>query len=445
MISEQVNSVWECKNCQAVFQSKDQIRANPDCCKNPELVLLAYSPELEKKARIEFGECYEKIISFIDYYMDMPKDYAKLTAIWILGTYLHKSFESYPYLFINAMRGSGKTRLLKIISHLASGSNGEVHSGLTEAVFFRIPPHRTLVIDEFENVGSKNKADLREYLNASYKKGGIVQRMKKVKDKDGEGYKTESFEPFKPVVMANIWGMDEVLGDRCISFILEKSNNPSKTKKLENFTNNQTILDIKRTLDAISMSLCHVMSQKNNINAWNNYIDNRYNDITTYTTLTTLTTLTTQQIEDDEVLLKIDNSGIEGRNLELLFPLLNVARILNDEVFEDILRIGSKIMVNKKEDELAESKDVSVIEFVSQLNPSYQIDFIYLNELLRKYIEYTGETDSEDKWLNAKWFGKSLKRLGLIIDKRRKTKGREITLNISKAKENLKMFQRKDE
>ena len=130
-------------------------------------------------AKIELGKCYERIIELIKKYMDMPEDQIKIIALWIIGTYFHSSFPSYPFLFLNAMRGSGKTRLLKIISHLAKGSNGNVQTGITEAVLFRLPSGTTLVLDECESIGSKEKAILREYLNACYKSGGVVQRMKK--------------------------------------------------------------------------------------------------------------------------------------------------------------------------------------------------------------------------------------------------------------------------
>jgi hypothetical protein len=399
------------------------------------------------KAKIAFGGCYEDIISFLGSYMEMPEDYKKLTAIWILGTYLHKEYEVFPYLFINAMRGSGKTRLLRIISQLACNSNGQVHTGLTESVFFRTPKHFTLVIDEFEGVGGKQKSELREYLNASYKRGGVVKRMKKVtKDKE-TNYEPEIFEPFKPIAMANIWGMDEVLGDRCISFLLQKSDNPAKTKKIENFSDNSIIKDIKRTLEEVSCRLCMLVASKEYMEAWNTYIDYKYLHPTLLTlpTLPTLPTSNLERLQQEEMFLKMDDSGIEGRNFELLFPLLLTAKILNFETFEDILRVGKDIMAWKKQDEMAESKDVSVIEFVSQCPQSYQLDYKLQIDLKREFnIFIGGVDDSDDKWLTNEWFGRSLKRLDLILDKRRKTKGNEVTLNIPKAKEKLRMFKKEE-
>ncbi len=135
----------------------------------------------EGEVRLSVGTTYEKIMEVIGRYMDMPEEYIRLVAIWILGTYVHETFNTFPYLFINAMRGSGKTRLLKIIACLSRGGNNQIQTGISEAVFFRTPKHKTLILDECEGIGSKDQQRLREYMNASYKRGSTVPRTKKVK------------------------------------------------------------------------------------------------------------------------------------------------------------------------------------------------------------------------------------------------------------------------
>ena len=132
----------------------------------------------------------------------------------------HSNFSTFPYLFVNAIRGSGKTRLLKIIASLSH--EGQLTASLTEAVMFRTTG--TLALDEFEGLNSKDNASLRELLNASYKKGTKIMRMTKKRGPDGESLQVEEFEPYRPLVMANIFGMTEVLGDRCVTILLEKSS-----------------------------------------------------------------------------------------------------------------------------------------------------------------------------------------------------------------------------
>ena len=112
-------------------------------------------------------ECYETIKKILKHYLDMNEDYYSLIAIWILGTYWHNDFSSYPYLYFNAMRGSGKSRALKLITRLSK--DGQVMASPTEAVLFRT--NGTIGIDEFEGVANKDKNSVRELLNGAYKKG----------------------------------------------------------------------------------------------------------------------------------------------------------------------------------------------------------------------------------------------------------------------------------
>jgi len=80
--------------------------------------------KLMEDVRKFLGFTYESIIDTMKEYCDLKEEYYSLASLWIIGTYLHNKFNTYPYLFINAMRGSGKTRMLKLISSMAS--NGEI-------------------------------------------------------------------------------------------------------------------------------------------------------------------------------------------------------------------------------------------------------------------------------------------------------------------------------
>lgn len=512
---------YECKNCATFINiNYDDDPINIKCCKNPDLQLIYYE-ELDAirldQEKIKFGLCYEEIIEILKNYIDMQEDYYSLVAVWIMGTYFYESFDCYPYIFINAMKGSGKSRLLRLMACLSN--DGDKLSSLTEAVLFR--SQGTLCIDEFERIGSKEKSSLRELLNLAYKKGSKVKRMRKSITKEGEKQVIEEFSVYRPIAIANIWGMEEVLSDRCLTLILEKSNDLSKIMKMEDFENNLAINNLKLKLNELKCRLCHVVTQKQCIENWNNYINYVYNsnDITTYTTLrtettqttpttilsndiTTYTTLMTQNdtndinninnnIEDNnnlapfgskieevediikeiysdievefdkererreeyklfkknsnldisynelEFFNKLNSSKINGRNLELVFPLLQISKFLCEEELDRLLLIAKNIINIKKDDEFTESRDVNFIEFLS-INSFY--DFIPILELTKRFKEFLGEQEEEDKWINSKWTGRALKRLNLISQKRRLSKGREVVININKAREKIKIF-----
>jgi hypothetical protein len=386
------------------------------------------------KLRIELNQIYEDLVTILKTYTDMKEEYYGLVASWIIGTYVHEAFNSYPYLFINAMRGSGKSRLLRLIKTLSH--NGRMVISMTESVLFRTAKDSTLCIDEMEGIMRKEKAPLRELLNSCYKKGVKIQRMYKKRTVEGEKQTVEEFEPYAPVVMANIFGMEEVLSDRCITIILEKSRNPLKTKLIEDFDENSLILDLKTRLEGIQCSLCSVVTEKNNIQMWNRFLTEKYTP-NTYTTFNTLHTLTTLELKEEEFYNKLDNSNINGRNLELIFPLLSINYFLGDERFDYSLGVLRSIVEERQGEELTESRDVALYEFISQ---QLESGFVSVKKLTNDFRNYLGEDEDEERWLNVKWVGRALRRLNLTLDKRRISSGTEVRLNTKKAYEQMAIF-----
>lgn len=387
-----------------------------DKLKNPE-----YDLQGEKeKNDLMLYDAYMNIMDILKTYVDLKEDYYHLIALWIIGTYLHKDFECFPYLFLNATRGSGKTRLLKLITKLSK--NGEVQASLTEAVLFRTIG--TLGLDEFEGIGRAGNENLRELLNASYKKGTKVKRMRQKKTEEGIRQVVEEFEVYRPIVMANIWGMEEVLGDRCISIILEKSNNKGITKLIEIYEHDEIFKKTKEILN--KCSLCSVVASLEVYIGWNNFVLSSINNYTSTQTLhyTNYTSL----------YKRLEEINIDGRNLELTFPLLFLAFLINDDVLTTTLNIISNYVKEKTEEQFTESYDVLVIDFVSQEVETGWKRVDKITDDFRKFI------NSNEDWVSPKWIGRALKRLNLIKEKRRLSGGIQIILNIEKAQEKIKQF-----
>jgi hypothetical protein len=146
-----------------------------------------------------------------------------------------------------------------------------------------------------------------------------------------------------------------------------------------------------------------------------------------------------QSLNFDEVFLKISKLGITGRNLELLMPLLLTNYLISSEHFDNFLQIGAKIMEKKKSEEYAESKDVTLYDFVGTWLQETK-EYKSIKSLTSEFRAFCGDTDQDDRWLNDRWVGRALTRLGLIIEKRRVSSGMEVILNNKKAQEKLKIF-----
>lgn len=384
----------------------------------------------------ELRQIYDNLIEIIKKYCDIDKKFYPIVACWIIGTYFHESFETYPYLYLNAMKGSGKTRLLKLIADLSD--EGEILNSLTEAVLFR--SKGTLCIDEFEGAIRKGNENLLELLNSAYKKGTKVKRMKKKKVLGEENQVVEEFDVYRPVALANIYGLDSVLQDRCISIIIERSNRKTitqlveiwKTEKITTLTKS-ALLSLKELKFGKTSVVCvDVVSPEKTYKMWNDYvISKEKTTLTTPTTHTTLTTQTTQPLFFN----KLVDMEIDGRNLELALPLIIIANAVGDDILEELLKILEEMVKDKRTDDITDNHDISLIDFVSQ-EPEITY-FTSVSEIVQRFKQFLG---TNDEWINVKWLGRALKRLGLVKEKRRKNQGREVILNVVKAQEKIRMF-----
>lgn len=432
---------YECLNCKDIINlGLDEDIHKTNCCKNPnhKLILIENIEEIKTK----FCENYDKIQSIISKYMDLPEEKIIILTLWIMGTYLHNSFSTYPILFINAMKGSGKSRLINLLSYLCKGANGQVQSGINETILFRTPKGETIIFDECESISNRELGTFRQYLNSSYKKGGTITRAKKVKTKEEENYVLESFDTFRPIAIANISGMENVLEDRCITLIIDKSNDPMKTKLIEDFKTNVEICRVKEALLRFSVEMCSLIYTWGIVKGWNGYLEEVYNNQLSIRTTCIQTIHTLHEIELNELFLMIDKANIDGRNLEISFPLLILAHIIDKEEFKKVIDIFIDIVKTKKLSDNIESRDISFIDFISKQEQNLQ--YIPIRDLTHKFRAFMGSEDNEDRWLNDKWLGIALKRLSLVLDKRREASGILVILNVVKAKEKLKIFKKED-
>lgn len=371
---------------------------------------------------------YKNIIDILKEYVDLKEEYYNLVALWIIGTYYHDKFPSYPFLFFNAMKGSGKSRIMRLITTLSK--NGDIQNSMTEAVLFRTK--ETLAIDEFEGVTRKGNESLRELLNSAYKRGAKVKRMKQKKTESGTEQVVEEFDVYRPIVLANIWGMESVLGDRCIPLILEKSNRKEVINLIEIFDEENIVIETKELLNQCSLCRCSFSGET--YKEWNKYLKMNKKNYINYTNYTNNTNYTnyTKPLFPFEI---IENMDLNGRELELSFPLCLISYGISSVVLKETTLTLKQIFLDKKEEELVENYDINLTDFTSQ--QLQDNGYISIKRLLE---EFKNSFSLNEEWINARWLGRALKRLNLIKEKRRRGQGIEILLDINKAIEKMKMF-----
>lgn len=447
---------------------------------------------------VSFNDCFDIIIDVLKRYLVMEKKYYIITALWIIGTYFHKNFKTYPYLYFNASKSSGKTRILKLISFLSK--NGRLIGLPSEAYVFRTAETNTFCMDELEGIDRKESQNLRLLLNSAYKRGMFIPRIKKGKDNELE---PEEFEAYAPIILANIYGMNDVLQDRCITVILERINLPPITKKIEAWEDEDDVKGAKKWLESVNY-IKNVVNAPAGANAppslrenapdinfgvvrcnvemgfkciekiWNDALDNMIiKEETTHNyTITTNNTTTFNytnnfeqaigsldwqsgkyQVELTKELLdffkKIYDSGIDGRNLELYLPLFIIASMVSLDVFDTTIQTATTEIKEKVMDEIMENRDAmmiaALVEFLSEKEPN---SWITTSEIKTAMILVVGEEkETKDgshkvapEWLNVRWIGWAIKRMNLAAKKRRRSMGVEVVLDFNKIRERAKVL-----
>ncbi len=187
---------------------------------------------LEQSNEIGIPELYRDIHAYIKRYIFLADTRViSYLSLWIMGTYLFSIFRYYPYIWLNAEKGSGKTLLMEILAAVAF--NGELVTNPTEATLFRDVACNmtTLFIDEVENLRKQDKdavGAVMAVLNTGFCKSGSVKRM----EKTGEGkFVLKAFPTYSPKAFAGINEINDVLQDRTVRIRLLKKRDDEITER----------------------------------------------------------------------------------------------------------------------------------------------------------------------------------------------------------------------
>jgi hypothetical protein len=392
------------------------------------------------KSDIEVGQkaLFTKIKDVIATYMDMQEDDITIISLWAMAVSSKDSFATIPILYLNASKGSGKTRCLKLLTHIIP--NSMMASNLSESALFRLPSSRKLnmlAIDEAERMDSKEKNNLRELLNQCYKEGGCVIRM----DKDKYGNFVEREYPiFMGIVLANIFGLDAILEDRAISVILQKSADLNKINMPELFENDTRIFEIKQNLATQDKMADRKMQILQTI-----FYSYLYPSESERINAMQKAGFDTEDIKlaqrEDAFIKKIRSLEIGGRNMELWLPLFITAYFIGDDIVDKTIEIAKSKTKAKQDTEIISDKDTMFAEFlyryviseIKSIKPNEISDFISLREIRNRFELEEGQK----YWLNEEWIGRFLRRVNCIADMQRKTRGREVSINLNKLKKYL--------
>lgn len=361
-----------------------------------------------------FSNIKIELLKYIDF---TDEKYASMIAVWIIGTYFFPMFNAYPYIFLNAIKQCGKTKLCTLLSCLAF--NGRLTVGASKATIYRsIDANRcTLIEDEAEKIGCFDDPERRSFYLSGYKKGAKVPRCKEGK---GKNFEVIDYEIYSPKFIANIAGIENVLSERGIRVPLKRSNN-KEIKNREIYISDIIWQELRNKL-----YLCLFKYFKE--------IKVLYGQVDSCDMFATYD-IEKSNVKDCDIrgspkaVSDVSNvsfvSTVEGRDFELWKPLLCIAKIIGQDVVNELLEL-SQISVNQKRIENSvESTDCMLAETLLEM--IVEDDFYPVEEIKNKLVERF-DYDEKHRWLNNTWLGKALRRLDVVTEDKRDGNKRYVRL-----------------
>ena len=358
---------------------------------------------IANEVHVDPEKLLERIAHIYDRFMDFPEPGTPLIlALWSIGTYFYKLFETYPYLYIHGTKGSGKTKCMLVAHYLCF--NSLMGSDISKAALFRTVEgySPTVFIDEAEQLkGRKMDEELVRLLNAGYKRGSSVARV------DTQTYDVQFFDIYSPKMLAGIKGLDSVLEDRCIEVTLIKTMNPQKA--------NLAVAEREENWGEVRHLLyCFALDHFKGI-------------IMSY----------------EKVVANIEpTSAIQGRKGELWFPLLSIAYYIDryggTKYYDQTISFAENSIKEAEQDSLDEWSMALLLGLESMFKDTPKETSITVKPS-QVAKEMSVFIDDKGKLVSPRWIGQQLKRWKLG-KKNRTKKGMEHTIELNDLQDRMKRY-----
>jgi hypothetical protein len=293
----------------------------------PPSVLARWSPQSLKDflgaptPRRTAAEVYQALTGYLQRFVyHNDRRVLELVALCTMASYVHSVFEALPLLLITGERGTGKTRLVEIVSEL--GFNGKLRGSLTSAALSREAPRDQplLCIDEAEELGNGHRhQETCRLLRLMYRRSGTREVC-------GPGGTSQVFHLFCPVILVNIVGVDDALRDRTIEVQTVRRKRP-----VERFLLHQQHGMLQQLRDELYCFACTYAGQ-----VYKAYL------------------------EFPSV------SDISDRNEELWLPIFVLAKVIDTtseapELFDKMVKFAGELGKQKAEQEQFVARDTQII------------------------------------------------------------------------------------
>ena len=338
-----------------------------------------------------FSELVEELQKYIFFENSI---FYKLTVLWIIGTFFSDVFKKFPTLFIIGPSGTGKTRLTTFIVY--SSHRGFLLTDPTDTNLPRIigALRPTLAIDDLDEIMRKKHEAILSILKHAYKSTVFIPRLEKTSKSNK--FLLLLFNPFSPIVMNSIEPLvDTQHLSRVLVIQMKKPDDNEATRIISEDPDEWTLKPIRDKL--------YILRFKESIRVYKTF--------------------------------KEIQTGLTGRNDEIWRPILTIAKLVDEGVFQEVKDYAISTCVSREELMYEEERlilysieRIIIKKAQEDLEGKKQISFTaseLREELFRIVVEEEKEmTEKEfERHFNVRYIGKILERLGIRM--RREGKKRE--------------------
>ncbi len=341
---------------------------------------------MEENVEVDLKMVYESLRNKAKEYFFLrnPIEY-DIIVLWIIGTYYFDIFNVFPILFVLGPSGCGKTRIIMFIAY--TSRHGFLITNPTEANLPRIIEafRPSLAIDDFDEIMQTHKPMVFSILKHTYKNTVKIPRLDKVTK--GSKFILSLFRPFSPLSFNSTEPiLDTQLLTRQIRLNVEKRDDmkfPTKDPDIYLTQAERQLLYKARFI----------------------YAPRVY-----------------------EIFSELD-SGLYGRFAEIWAPILTIAKLLSDDLFEAVKSYALRYVGDFYTGLYLEEK--MIIRALKKLLNNSNVVEVTASTILSCIKDILQEDDDlSEKEIDREWntrkVGRILERLGIPL-KRSKERLRIVT------------------
>lgn len=367
--------------------------------------------------QVLFPDVFDKVKGNLEHYLDLPNpamyDYL---SCWVIATYFHPMFNTFPELYLNAIKRSGKTKTLEAIALMAF--NGKLFMNPSDATIFRLSQTNrcTILLDEVRRLRSQTEGNLRDLIRGRYKKGISVPRAD-----ENNSYAIKDYELYGPLAMANIKGLEDDMIDRTHWLTLRRTTGEKGNRDIDYSSRRWVetrddlyLLTLTRFKDVQQAKVAfeRVVDSGRDILSYEKNIINKEE----YTSCTEFLLSSGISIYHPHL-----STSLTNRALELAKPILVVATLISQEVSENVFQFIADLNSIQEMEESADSLEVKLMQTLMRIIGVRGEVGRDLTEVEAKIIftELVDNFYSEvPEWLNPIKLGNTMKSMGAYAEKK---------------------------